>query len=167
MDMVKIGGFLQTLRREQGLTQAQLGEELGVTGKTVSRWETGTYLPPVEMLLLLSRRYGVSINDLLAGERIPPEQLSVRAEETLTAVMRDTPFLLHEQQQFWRRKWRRDRRGLLALLAVAAVAVQVIDAVLGNGALMTAGAFLTLGGVLLLRNRQEDYVEHHLYDDRL
>ena len=56
MDMVKIGGFLKTLRQEQGLTQAQLGETLGVTGKTVSRWETGTYLPPVEMLLLLSRR---------------------------------------------------------------------------------------------------------------
>ena len=167
MNMVKIGSFLQALRREQGLTQAQLGEELGVTGKTVSRWETGTYLPPVEMLLLLSRRYGVSINDLLAGERIPPEQLSVRAEETLTAVMRDTPFLLREQQQFWRRKWRRDHRGLLGLLVVAAVAMQVIGAVMGNGALMTAGAFLTLGGALLLRNRQEDYVEHHLYDDRL
>lgn len=167
MDMVKIGSFLQTLRREQGLTQAQLGEELGVTGKTVSRWETGTYLPPVEMLLLLSRRYGVSINDLLAGERIPTEQLSVRAEETLTAVMRDTPFLLHEQQQFWRRKWRRDHRGLLVMLAVAAVAVQVTGAVMDRVPLMTAGAFLTLGGALLVRNRQEDYVEHHLYDDRL
>ena len=167
MDMVKIGGFLRALRQETGLTQAQLGEELGVTGKTVSRWETRTYLPPVEMLLLLSRRYGVSINDLLAGERIPPEQLSVRAEETLKAVMRDTPFLLHEQQQFWRRKWRRDHRAMLALLVVAAVAAQGTGAIMGSGMLMTAGAFLTLGGVLLLRNRQEDYVEHHLYDDRL
>ena len=167
MDMVKIGSFLQALRREQGLTQAQLGEELGVTGKTVSRWETGTYLPPVEMLLLLSRRYGVSINDLLAGERIPPEQLPARAEETLTAVMRETPFLLHEQQKFWRVKWRRDHRGLLAMLAVAAVAVQVTGAVMDRVPLMTAGAFLTLGGALMVRNRQEDYVEHHLYDDRL
>ncbi|MGN0971813.1 MAG: helix-turn-helix transcriptional regulator [Aristaeellaceae bacterium] len=167
MDMVKIGGFLRELRQEQGLTQAQLGEELGVTGKTVSRWETGTYLPPVEMLLLLSRRYGVSINDLLAGERIPPEQLPVRAEETLRSVMRDTPFLLHEQQRFWRRKWRQDHRGLLAVLAVAAVAVQVTGAIMDWVPLMTAGAFLTLGGALLMRNRQEDYVEHHLYDDRL
>ena len=167
MDMVKIGGFLKTLRQEQGQTQAQLGEALGVTGKTVSRWETGTYLPPVEMLLLLSRRYGVSINDLLAGERIPPEQLPARAEETLTAVMRETPFLLHEQQKFWRVKWRRDHRGLLVMLAVAAVAVQVTGAVMDRVPLMTAGAFLTLGGALMVRNRQEDYVEHHLYDDRL
>ncbi|MGN1021201.1 MAG: helix-turn-helix domain-containing protein [Aristaeellaceae bacterium] len=167
MDMVKIGGFLQALRREQGLTQAQLGEELGVTGKTVSRWETGTYLPPVEMLQLLSGRYGVSINELLAGERIPPEQLPVRAEETLTAVMRETPFLLREQQRFWRNKWRRDHRGLLVMLVVAAGAVQVAGAVTGCAPVMTAGAFLTLGGVLFVRDRQEDYVEHHLYDDRL
>ena len=167
MDMVKIGGFLKALRQEQGLTQAQLGEELGIAGKTVSRWETGTYLPPVEMLQLLSRRYGVSINDLLAGERIPPEQLPARAEETLRLVMRQTPFLLQEQQRFWRRKWRRDHRGLLAMLAVAAVAVQATGAVMNQVPLMTAGAFLTLGGALLVRNRQEDYVEHHLYDDRL
>ena len=53
------------------------------------------------------------------------------------------------------------------MLAVAAVAVQVTGAVVGSGPLMTAGAFLTLGGALLTRNRQEDYVEHHLYDDRL
>ncbi len=166
MDMVKIGGFLKALRQETGLTQAQLGEELGVTGKTVSRWETGTYLPPAEMLLLLSRRYGVSINDLLAGERIPPEQLPARAEKVLAEVMRETPFLLHERQRFWRQKWRRDHRALLALLMLAAVAAQVTGAIMGSGPLMTAGAFLTLGGVLLTRNRQEDYVEHHLYDDR-
>ena len=81
--------------------------------------------------------------------------------------MRETPFLLHEQQKFWRVKWRRDHRGLLVMLAVAAVAVQVTGAVMDRVPLMTAGAFLTLGGALLVRNRQEDYVEHHLYDDRL
>ena len=118
------------------------------------------------MLLLLSRRYGVSINDLLAGERIPPEQLPARAEKVLAEVMRETPFLLHERQRFWRQKWRRDHRALLALLMLAAVAAQVTGAIMGSGPLMTAGAFLTLGGVLLTRNRQEDYVEHHLYDDR-
>ncbi|MGN0778816.1 MAG: helix-turn-helix transcriptional regulator [Aristaeellaceae bacterium] len=164
MDMVKIGGFLQTLRREQGLTQAQLGEELGVTGKTVSRWETGTYLPPVEMLLLLSQRYGVSINELVAGQHITPEQLPTQAEQNLTQTLREVPFLLSEQQQFWRRKWRREHRSLLALLMLAALAVQLAGAIMGRGDWMSAGAYLTMGGVLLVRNRQEDYVEHHLAD---
>lgn len=49
MDMVKMGSFLAELRKEQKLTQAELGEKLGVTNKTVSRWETGTYVPPVDI----------------------------------------------------------------------------------------------------------------------
>ena len=50
MDMKKIGLFLAELRREKGLTQEQLGEQLSVTNKTISRWENGNYMPPVEML---------------------------------------------------------------------------------------------------------------------
>ena len=48
MDLIKIGNFIAELRKKQKLTQEQLGEKLGVTNKTVSRWETGTYLPPAE-----------------------------------------------------------------------------------------------------------------------
>ena len=51
MDMTKMGAFLQQLRREHCLTQEQLGEKLSVSGKTISRWETGAYMPPVEMLM--------------------------------------------------------------------------------------------------------------------
>ena len=54
MDMVKIGRFLSELRKNHNFTQAELGEKLGVTNKTISRWETGTYMPPVEMLEELS-----------------------------------------------------------------------------------------------------------------
>ena len=63
MDMTRIGAFLAELRKENDLTQEELGESLGVSNKTVSRWETGTYLPPVEMLQRLSERYSVSINE--------------------------------------------------------------------------------------------------------
>ena len=45
MDMVKMGSFLAELRKEHNLTQAELGEKLGVTNKTISRWETGNYMP--------------------------------------------------------------------------------------------------------------------------
>ena len=50
MDMVQMGSFLAELRKEKNLTQAELGDKLGVTNKTISRWETGNYMPPVEML---------------------------------------------------------------------------------------------------------------------
>lgn len=47
MNQMKVGEFLATLRKEKGLTQAQLGEEIGVTNKTISRWENGNYMPDV------------------------------------------------------------------------------------------------------------------------
>ena len=87
MDTIKIGNFLATLRKEQNLTQEALGEKLGVTNKTVSRWENGNYLPPVEMLQELSKLYAVSINELLCGERLKQEEYQAKAEETITGIL--------------------------------------------------------------------------------
>lgn len=87
MDMLKTGRFLKELRREQGLTQEQLGEQLGVTNKTVSRWETGSYLPPVECLILLSELYGVSINEIVSGRRLSREDFPVAAEANLSDAL--------------------------------------------------------------------------------
>ena len=70
MDQIKMGKFIAALRKEKGLTQEKLGEKLGVTNKTVSRWENGNYMPDVEMLSLLSEEFGVSINELISGERL-------------------------------------------------------------------------------------------------
>ncbi len=81
MDMQKIGTFLAELRKERNLTQDELGEQIGVTNKTVSRWENGNYLPPAEMLQILSELYGVSINELLAGGRLDEKHYKERAEE--------------------------------------------------------------------------------------
>lgn len=81
MDMQKVGAFLATLRKEKNLTQDELGEQIGVTNKTVSRWENGNYLPPVEILQMLSKLYRVSINELLSGERLSAENYKENAEE--------------------------------------------------------------------------------------
>ena len=64
MDQIKIGRFIAALRKESGLTQEQLGEKLGVTNKTISRWENGNYMPDVEMLSLLF--YVVLYNRMMA-----------------------------------------------------------------------------------------------------
>ena len=56
MDQKKIGQFIAALRQEKGMTQTVLGERLGVTNKTVSRWENGNYMPDVSLLPQLSRR---------------------------------------------------------------------------------------------------------------
>ena len=87
MDMVKIGIFLKELRNEKGFTQETLGEKVGVTNKTVSRRETGTYMPPVECLVLLSDIYGVSINEIVAGQRLSETEFTNAAEENLSEAL--------------------------------------------------------------------------------
>ena len=87
MDMVKIGKFLKELRNEKGFTQETLGAKVGVTNKTVSRWETGTYMPPVECLVLLSDIYGVSINEIVAGQRLSETEFTNAAEENLSEAL--------------------------------------------------------------------------------
>ena len=168
MDKSKTGAFLQSLRRERGLTQELLGERLGVTGKTISRWETGSYLPPVEMLLALSELYGVSMNELVAGERLTPEQLPVKAEENLTAVMKDNDaFQLEERRDYWREKWLTDHRWTIALLVGVFAAASLLFLTLDLVKPVIFIALLSMGLAVFLRNRRDDYVEHHLYDDML
>ena len=70
MDQRKIGEFIAAMRKEQGLTQEELGYRLGVTNKTISRWETGKYMPDIDKLQDLSSMLKISVNELITGERI-------------------------------------------------------------------------------------------------
>lgn len=69
MDQIKIGTFLKTLRKEKNLTQDQLAEQLGVSNRTVSRWETGSNMPDISLLTEIAEFYDVSIPELIYGER--------------------------------------------------------------------------------------------------
>ena len=166
MDTTKMGAFLQSLRKERGLTQEQLGETLHISGKTISRWETGAYVPPVEMLLALSQLYGVSMNELVCGERLTPEELPAKAEENLTAALQDRAvFQLHEQKDFWQKKWNRDHRGAMIGLALLLIAAYLLG-IIGKLEWLSMGAVLAAVCVsVFLTNRRAGYVEHHLYDD--
>ena len=168
MDMSKMGAFLQALRKEQGLTQEQLGEKLHISSKTISRWETGTYMPPVEMLLALSELYGVSMNELVAGARLTPEELPAKAEENLAAVMKDNAaFQLEERRDYWREKWLTDHRWTIALLVGVFAAASLLFLSLDQVKPVAFIALISIGLTVFLRNRRDDYVEHHLYDDML
>ena len=69
LDQIKIGTFLKTLRKEKNLTQEQLAEQLGVSNRTVSRWETGSNMPDISLLTEIAEFYDVSIPELIYGER--------------------------------------------------------------------------------------------------
>ena len=69
MDQQKIGAFLKELRKEKNITQEQLADEMRVSRRTVSRWETGSNMPDLDILIDLSEYYGVDLKDILNGQR--------------------------------------------------------------------------------------------------
>ena len=103
MDMQKIGSFLAELRKEKNLTQDELGAQIGVTNKTISRWETGSYLPPVEMLQTLGDTFGVSINEILNGERISDGNYKDISEQNLKYALTksDSVIAKHRKIMNW------------------------------------------------------------------
>ena len=85
MDQIKIGKFFQELRKEKGLTQEQLAERLGVARRTISRWETGSNLPDLDILIELSDLYSVDLRELLDGER-KQKKMDKELEQTVLKV---------------------------------------------------------------------------------
>ncbi len=85
MDQMKIGSFLKELRKEKNITQEQLAETLGTSRRTVSRWETGTNMPDLDILIDIADFYGVELRELLDGER-KSEKMDKELEETVLKV---------------------------------------------------------------------------------
>ena len=99
MDLQKIGAFLAELRKERNLTQDELGMQIGVTNKTISRWENGNYLPPVEMLQILSNKFDVSINEILNGERISNSNYKDISEQNLKSALINSDLVIKKHRK--------------------------------------------------------------------
>lgn len=89
MNNIKTGKFIKEQRTRMGLTQKQLAEAIGVTDKAVSRWETGKGIPDVSLLIPLSEVLGISVNEILIGERIEEEKKIEKYEETIVTTLKE------------------------------------------------------------------------------
>ena len=85
MDQKKVGAIKKELRKEKGITQEALAEILGVTGRTISRWETGSNMPDLDILIQIADYYEVEIREILDGER-KSEKMNKELEETVLKV---------------------------------------------------------------------------------
>ena len=83
MDQFKIGKFILNSRKEKGLTQEQLAEKLGVTSKSISRWENGNTMPDYSLLKELCNELDINVNELLSGEKIKGNDYMNKSEENL------------------------------------------------------------------------------------
>ena len=156
------------MRKEKRMTQEQLGKKLGVTNKTVSRWEHGNYMPDVEMLSLLSKEFGVSMNELISGERLTAEEFQKAADKNLAAALDNSAFTLKEKIAFFKKKWLHEHISTIALCIVAWIGIIIWTALKLRGSdayplLGTIGSMLAIIFYMVLRNRMMIYVEDHAY----
>ncbi len=121
MDLVKIGNNLRELRKENSLTQEQLAEMMGVARRTVSRWETGSNMPDLDILIELSDLYRVDLREILDGER-KSETMDKELRET---VLKVADYSNEEKERLMR------RMHALMLAGVIAMAVFLVFVLLG------------------------------------
>lgn len=81
MDCKKVGTFICSLRKEKGLTQAALAEKLGISNRTVSKWENGDGMPDVSILSDVAKALGITVDELLKGEKNPTELPEIKVTE--------------------------------------------------------------------------------------
>lgn len=112
MNQMKIGMFFKELRKEKGLTQEQLAQRLRVSRRTVSRWETGSNMPDLDILIEMSDYYEVELRELLDGER-KDEKMDKELEE---AVLKVADYSNEEKQKITRRMHVLFIGGLLAAI---------------------------------------------------
>lgn len=164
MNLIMIGKFISELRKEQGYTQEQLGEKIGVTNKTVSRWETGTYLPPADILLVLSNLFGVSINEILSGRRLAEEDYKTAAEANLVKAVKESSFSLKEKTDFYKKKWLREHIAIMCFLGICIVGVFAAGIVSGEYWLGYVSMVMLISGHCWRNNAMMAYVEKKIYN---
>lgn len=85
MDQQKIGETLKQLRKQKGLTQSELAEKFNTTNRSVSRWETGSNLPDISVLIEIAEFYDVELKDILAGNLVK-DKMDETVKETAMLV---------------------------------------------------------------------------------
>lgn len=88
MNQTEIGKFISGCRKEKKLTQAELAEKLNITDRAVSKWETGKSMPDSSIMLELCEILGITVNELLSGQKVSVESYEKKADENLIALKR-------------------------------------------------------------------------------
>lgn len=167
MDTVKIGKFLAQLRHEQNLTQEQAAERLGTSNKTISRWENGNYMPPVEMLMELSKFYSVSINEILSGKRLESGEVKSAAEENLKEVLMVSSFSIKERKEFFTKKWKHDHVFDMTLGTIAIILAIALGFLREELLIIIIAVICGFVFSIVEYNRMMIYVERNVFDEKI
>lgn len=145
MDQKKIGAFLKELRGEKQLTQEQLADMLGVTNRSVSRWENGVNMPDFDLVMELAKFYEIGIEEILDGER-KNEMVDKNTEQVLWKV---ADYESNEKKLFSRRICGLFMAAILAFIIYSVMNVTGLDRQSGYDQIASF-ALGVVGGTLLV-----------------
>ena len=123
MDQIKIGRFIAERRKKASLTQMQLAEKLGITDKAISKWERGIAMPDTSIMLKLCDILGISVNELLSGEKIDMENNNQKNEQLFLDMAKE---LEKKNKTVWTSMWIIMGVSVIGLLGGLAVAAFLI-----------------------------------------
>ena len=121
MDNLKTGNLIKETRKEKGLTQKELADRLHITDRAVSKWERGICAPDIALLEPLADALGLTITELISGERTPHSDDAAEAPETEAAVREAIGYSRAEMQQKHRLSRKRVLYAVLAAVTLAAI----------------------------------------------
>ena len=123
MDQIKIGRFIAACRKRANLTQLQLADKLGITDKAISKWERGITMPDTSIMLELCDILGISVNELLSGEKINMENSNQKNEQILLEMAKE---LEKKNKTIWSSMWAIMIVSMAALIAGIFIAAFLI-----------------------------------------
>ena len=123
MDQIKIGRFIAERRKKASLTQMQLAEKLGITDKAISKWERGIAMPDTSIMLKLCDILGISVNELLCGEKIDMENNNQKNEQLFLDMAKE---LEKKNKTVWTSMWIIMGVSVIGLIGGLAVAAFLI-----------------------------------------
>ena len=133
MNQEKIGKFIATCRKDKKLTQEQLAEKLGITDKSVSRWENGKCLPDVSLYKDLCNILGITLNEFFSGEKIKEENFKEQADNNLFSVLENSSFTLKEKIKYFSEKWDKEHFFELTIVMIIIVGFIIYGFIKDNG----------------------------------
>lgn len=162
MDQVKVGKLIADCRKAKKLTQVELANLLGVTDKSVSKWENGICLPDVSLYMKICEILDITLNEFFSGERLTDESFKQVADSNLLSALENSTFTLRDKIDFFKRKWQKDHFLEIVVVMLVIIFFIIYGFIKGNG---LQYIFMIIGFIsgVIENNKMMAYVEKNAY----
>ena len=162
MDQVKIGKLIAECRKAKRLTQVELANLLGVTDKSVSKWENGVCLPDVSLYKEICKILDITLNEFFSGERLTDETFKEVADDNLLSALENSVFTLKDKIDFFKKKWQKEHFFELTIVMIVIIFFIIYGFIKDNG---LQYLFMIIGFIsgIIENNKMMAYIERNAY----